>query len=107
MKQLLWVFGFSLLLPLTVQAQQNKANDKAQLYSYKCHLTLADKREVIRDYRRQPKNQNGNLQRLLQGEQVAVEKGKRLAITKVHECVERDADFSKATARELDRNTLR
>jgi hypothetical protein len=107
MKPLLLVVSLCALSALTVQAQQAKSNNNAALYSYKCHLALADKREVIRDYRRQPRNQNRNLERMLQSEQVAVEKGQRLAIAQVFECVERDAEFSKAKARELDRVTLR
>ncbi|MEO3864791.1 TapY2 family type IVa secretion system protein [Rheinheimera fenheensis] len=109
MKQLLGALvSVGLLLSVNSHAQQVSANDKKpRFYAYKCHLTLADKRQVIRDYRRQPQNQNGNLQRMLMAEQVVVEKSKRLAVIEVHECVERDSEFSKAVARELDRNTLR
>ena len=107
MKQLLLIVCVSLLSTTAAQAKQPGSNDVKKLHGYKCHLVLADKREVIRDYRRQPKNQNGNLERMLLNQQVAVEKGARLAITQVVECVEREAEFGKATSRELDRKTLR
>lgn len=105
MKHLIMALSVGLLC-LPVSAQQVK--DKTySVYGYKCHLELADKRQVIRDYRNQPRNQNANLERMLIKELVAVERGTRLAITQVLECVERDGEFSKAVARELDRNTLR
>jgi len=107
MKQLMMIACISLLSISVVQAKQQGSDKVQQLHTYKCHLVLNDNREVIRDYRRQPKNQNGNLQRMLLNQQVAVEKGARLAIVEVVECVESDADFSKATSRELDRMTLR
>lgn len=96
-----------LLLPVISQAKPGDEKVAAKLYTYKCHLQLQDKREVIRDYRRQPKNHNGNLERMLMTEMVAVEKGKRLAITNVVQCVDVGDEFSKATSRELDRATLR
>jgi hypothetical protein len=107
MKPLLWSITLLMLLPFAVQAQQNKAQGNSGLSSYKCHLALEDKREVVRDYWRQPKNQSGNLERILLNQQVAVEQGRRLAIVQVLECVERDAEFTKAVARELDKQTLR
>lgn len=106
MKRFFLLLSLSLLSIQSGYAQQIKANSDAE-YGYKCHLVLADNREVIRDYRNQPKNRNGNLERMLLAEQVAVEKGQRLGIIKVFECVERNAEFSKAKARELDRTTLR
>jgi hypothetical protein len=105
MKQVIIALSVGLLcLPVGAQQVKDKTNS---VYGYKCHLELSDKRQVIRDYRNQPKNQNANLERMLRNEQVAVERGTRLAITQVFECVERDGEFSKAVARELDRNTLR
>ena len=107
MKQLIWGICLIAALPLAGQAQQAKPQGDSGLYVYKCHLMLEDKSEVIRDYWRQPKNQNGNLERMLMKQQVAVDNGRRLAIIQVLECVDRDAEFSKAVARELDRETLR
>lgn len=105
MKQVIIALSVGLLcLPVSAQQAKEKTNS---VYGYKCHLELSDRRQVIRDYRNQPKNQNANLERMLRNEQVAVERGSRLAITQVFECVERDSEFSKAVARELDRNTLR
>jgi len=107
MKHFLLGFSLLMMLPLCVQAQQSKIHGNNGVYSYKCHLVLEDKREVIRDYWRQPKNQNGNLERILVNQQVAVEQDKRLAIVDVLECVARDAEFSKVVSRELYRYTLR
>lgn len=107
MKYLLCGVALMLLLPVISQAKPGEEKVVAKLYTYKCHLLLQDKREVIRDYWRQPKNHNGNLERMLLTEMVAVEKGKRLAITNVIQCVDVSDEFSKATSRELDRATLR
>ena len=107
MKQLMLIACIGLISISVAQAKQPSSNKMQQLYTYKCHLVLDDNREVIRDYRRQPKNQNGNLQRMLINQPVAVEKGVRFTIVDVVECVDLDADFSKATSRELDRMTLR
>lgn len=93
--------------PVIAQQAKPGTGKKAQLYTYKCHLQLEDEREVIRDYRRQPRNVNGNLERLLAKEQVAVEKGKRLSIISVFECVEQQQSFSSNAAQKLDSITLR
>lgn len=107
MKQLMLIACIGLISISVAQAKQPGSNKMQQLYTYKCHLVLDDNREVIRDYRRQPKNQNGNLQRMLINQPVAVEKGARFVIIEVVECVDMDTDFSSATSRELDRITLR
>ena len=107
MKYLLCSAVVMLLLPVIGQAKPGEQKVPSKLYTYKCHLQLQDKTEVVRDYWRQPKNQNGNLDRMLMTEMVAVDKGKRLAITNVVQCVDIGDEFSKATSRELDRATLR
>lgn len=106
MKLTVLFLSLGVVLASPVIAQQAVAA-KPALFSYKCHLTLSDDREVIRDYRRQPKNQNGNLERLLVKQQVVVEKNERRSIAQVHECVEKHAAFSQAKARKLDEETLR
>lgn len=105
--KLSFVTVLALLLCSTAQAQQVRRDTTASLYNYKCHMQLEDGREVVRDYYDQPVNRNKNLERMLARETVAFNQGVRLAIVKVHQCVELEDDFATATARELDRETLR
>lgn len=106
MKFLLCGIALTVVFSFVVQAKQGQDKQSA-MYTYKCYMQLQDNREVIRDYRRQPKNQNANLEKLLSNQMVTVEKGQRLAIVNVLECVEFDKDFSNRKARELDKLTLR
>lgn len=105
--KLSFVTVLALLLCSTAQAQQVRRDTTASLYNYKCHMQLEDGREVVRDYYDQPVNRNKNFERMLARETVAFNQGVRLAIVKVLECVELEANFGTAKARELDRETLR
>lgn len=106
MKQLVLLLSLSVIWASPLSAQQS-ADVKSNLYTYKCHLKLTDSREVIRDYRRQPKNQHGNLEKLLVNQQVVVEKSQRQTILQVYECVDVGELFTSAKARKLDEETLR
>lgn len=106
MKLSVLCLSIGMMLGSPVLAQQ-ATSAKTGLFSYKCHLTLSDDREVIRDFRRQPKNRNANLERMLANQQVVVEKNRRMAIVQVHECVEKSSVFSQVKARTLDEETLR
>lgn len=106
MKDLL-VVPVAFVISFGTYAQQTQDNSKQQLHNYKCHMQIENGTDVVRDYYDQPLNQNNNLQRMLVRDSIMLNRGVRMNIVKVHECVELDAEFSKATARELDRNTLR
>lgn len=106
MKQIILLLSLAMISVSPLHAQQS-VDTKSKLYNYKCHMKLADNREVIRDYRRQPKNQHGNLEKLLVNQQVVVERNQRLTILQVYECVDVREVFTSAKARKLDEETLR
>lgn len=87
-----------------------KSDGKAKemdLSTYKCHLLLASRGEVIKDFRRLPANYAKKLQVELVGKTASINGNDKYAILEVKECVVTSGTFRTAQARELDRLTLR
>jgi len=81
-------------------------NAKQQLYDYKCHVLVKGKIEAVIDVTTKI---NSNIY----AEKQAFKKGHKYpqqgkkSITKVYQCIASDIEFSSASARELDKKTLR
>jgi len=79
---------------------------KSQLYDYKCHVLIKGQNEAVIDVTTK-KNSNifAEKQAFKQGHKYPQQSKK--AISKVFQCIVSNVEFSSASARELDKNTLR
>ena len=92
----------------SVLAEKSVGNNKQDgLSTYKCHLLLANRAEVIRDYRRLPANYARKLQVDLVGKIASIDGNDKYPILEVKECVVASGAFRTAQGRELDRLTFR
>lgn len=108
MKSKIFAVFLLALFSQSVLAEKSAGNKKQDgLNSYKCHLLLANRAEVIRDYRRLPANHAKKLQNELVGMLVSLDGNNKSSILEVKECVAVTGAFRSAQGRELDRTTLR
>jgi len=81
-------------------------NAKSQLYEYKCHILVQGKVEAVIDVMTKTNsNISAEKQAFKQGHKYP-QQGKK-SISKVFQCIGSNVEFSSASARELDKKTLR
>jgi len=81
-------------------------NAKSQLYEYKCHVLVQGKIEAVIDISTKiNSNVFAEKQAFKNGHKYPQQQKK--SITKVFQCISSNVEFSSASTRELDKNTLR
>lgn len=101
------IFFFVALSNHAWAAQSNGKAKEKELSAYKCHLLLASRDEVVKDFRRLPANYERKLEVELVGKMASIKGNDKNLILEVKECVVASGSFRTAQSRELDRLTLR